>query len=386
MRILYIITANDPVGGAMVHVTHMAHRVGSDGTAGHAEGEGHRTRVIVGRNSSQSQSLLRSYDVEYEVVESLMRPISPLVDLRAVRDLRRSIRRFRPDLVSTHSTKAGLVGRLAARLEGVPVLFTAHGWAFTEGAPRRRIYRTVERVLQRLTNRIICVSDYDRQLAVRSGFDPNRLVTIHNGMPDLVEEPDEEERAPIEALPDARTRAVMVARFSRQKDHALLLQAASDIPDLDLVFLGQGELEGEIRTLAEDLGMGGRVHFLGYSRYVPWILSKMDLFCLISNYEGFPRSTIEAMARGLPVVVSDVGGAAEAVEDGVNGFVIPRGDIGLLRARLKDLIREPDLRRSMGEASSVRYRESYTLDALVARTLALYRDVVGLSAPRKGTS
>lgn len=375
MRILYIITGNDPVGGAMIHVTHLAQAI--------ARQSGFTTRVLLGPDSAHAQELLSSYAVDFRVVPDLVRSIRPLRDIAAVAALRREIRDFAPDLVSTHSSKAGIAGRLAARLERVRVIFTAHGWAFTDGVSpgARAVYRTIEKFFQRFADRIICVSNFDRKIALQAGFRPERLVTVHNGVPSEVVEPPADEPARI-AFQAARARLVdepgvvnvaMVARLSGQKDHKLLFRAAAAFEKMHVYLIGNGDLEGDLRNLARELGIERRVHFLGYSRYIAWLLRQMDMFCLVSNYEGFPRTTIEAMAQGLPVIVSDVGGATEAFEEGVSGFAVGRGNLEKLVEVLGVLVSDGERRRSMGAAARERYRKLFTLDALVKNTLEVYQ-------------
>ena len=368
-RILFIITGNDPVGGAMIHVTHLAHRFSTDSVFPRV------TRVLIGSSSVHSQALLASFGVDFRVIPDLGRPIRPGADLRALGQLRAEIRDFAPDLVSTHSSKAGILGRLAAHYEGVPAFFTAHGWAFTDGvsALQRFLYRNIERFFQRYSQRILCVSEFDRQLALRAGFRSDLLKTVHNGVPQEAGEPEPEVVEKFRAIPDRGfVRAAMVARLSAQKDHDLLFRALVRVPRLEVFLFGEGELLDQLRTLASTLGIQDRVHFMGYTRFVRWFLRSMDLFVLISHYEGFPRTTIEAMGQGLPVVVSRVGGSAEAFEEAISGLGVDRGDEeGVVRA-LTSLADDENLRRSLGAAALQRYQEFFTLDALVRRTLEEY--------------
>ncbi|MEJ2238363.1 MAG: glycosyltransferase, partial [Gemmatimonadales bacterium] len=153
----------------------------------------------------------------------------------------------------------------------------------------------------------------------------------------------------------------------------------SGLTDLDcqLDLAGDGELRGLKEEEARALGREDRVSFLNFRRDVPKLLSEAQIFLLISNWEGFPRSILEGMRAGLPVIASRVGGIAEAVVDGHTGFVVPRHDVESLRDRVRTLIMDPEQRRRMGAAGRARYEEHFTLDRLVARTVEMYETLIG---------
>ncbi len=283
-----------------------------------------------------------------------------------------SIDSFQPDLVSTHSSKAGVLGRLACLATSTPCLFTAHGWAFTNGVPepKRSLYQWVEKLSEPLADRIICVSENDRQIGIQSGMSPDRLVTIHNGMPDIT---IDLRSTPVKADP---VRLVMVARFDKQKDHQTLLTAFKDIPNAHLDLIGDGPNLPQAKAYVAQNNLTHRVNFLGFQQNVAQFLAKAHVFTLISNWEGFPRTIIEAMRAGLPVVASDVGGAAEAITEGVTGYAIPRGDVSTLRDRFTRLVNNAELRQSMGHQGRLRYEAEFTFDHMFEKTFAVYEEVL----------
>jgi len=364
LNILYVITRGDSIGGAQTHLLDFAR--------GHVAARHQMTTVIGTRGPLFDE--LTALGVPTIELPSLKKEIHPLADARAIRDLVRVIKRVQPDVVSCHSSKSGIVGRIAARICKVPCVFTAHGWAFTEGVPQpgRFLYRWIERSLAPLAARIICVSEHDRQLALAAGIDPRRLVTVHNCMPDIP--PD------LRAQPrqDGPLRLTMVARFDLQKDHSTLLQAVAQVEDVHVNLVGSGPTMEIHRLLARHLGIERRVSFLGTRRDVAQILAASDAFALISNWEGFPRSTLEAMRAGLPVIVSDVGGAAEAVEPGITGFVVPPGDVAAVAHAIHQLARDEDLRLRMSKAARKRYQDEFTFDRMYHETV----DVLSASVPR----
>jgi glycosyltransferase involved in cell wall biosynthesis len=281
---------------------------------------------------------------------------------------------LKPDLVSAHSSKAGVLGRMAARSLGIPVIFTAHGWAFTPGIPNHQaaLYTWIERLAAPLASKVITVSEFDRRLALARGVAPSRkLVTIHNGMPDV----DPTLRADPSRNP---VRFAMVARFEPQKDHTTLLQAFAGLQQegwtLDLI--GDGPLQAGAEELSQRLGLAGRVRFWGQRMDVDLRLADAQVALLISNWEGFPRSILEAMRAGLPVIATAVGGVVESVRNGETGFTVSRGDVAGLRQRLAQLLRDPDLRARLGRNARQLYEERFTLEKTLDKTLAVYREVI----------
>lgn len=362
MRIAFVITRGDTIGGAQIHVrdlSQLLHR------------QGHEVCVFMG-GTGRMQEALDEAGVPNHVIPHLVHPISPIADLRAIRELSSALKSFQPDLLTAHSSKAGILARLVGKLLDIPTLFTAHGWAFTEGvSPSKRIfYRMVERGTARLARKIICVSEYDRQLALKERVGkPFQLATVHNGVPDT----------PFLANPGATPpRIVMVARLAEPKDHALLFQALSSIPSIHADIIGDGQKQEELERLAATLGLSERIHFIGHTPDIPQALSSAQIFVLTSNYEGFPLSILEAMRAGLPVIASDVGGVKEAVVEGVTGHLVPKGDVMALRARLLSLCHDPATREAMGVAGRKRYLEHFTIEAMVAKTMDLYQE----SCPR----
>ena len=275
-----------------------------------------------------------------------------------------------PDIVTVHSSKAGILGRIAARGLSIPAILTAHGWSFTPGisALPAAAYRQIERLAGPLASRIITVSEFDRKLAIEANIaEANRIVTVYNGIPDVAPAL----RADAGAAPP---RLVMVARFGPQKDHRTLLHALSGLQDLpwSLDLVGDGPLTAEMQSLGASHGLGDRVRFLGQRLDVPEILARAQISVLATNWEGFPLSILEAMRASLPVVATAVAGVPESVSDGETGYLVPRGDVATLRDRIRRLLLDPELRRRHGKAGRVAYERRFTLDTFVDRTVAVY--------------
>lgn len=367
MRIAYVITRSDEIGGAQIHVRDLASAL-SD--------LGHEPAVFAGSDGILADEL-RTRGIPFVPLCHLGRSVSPTRDLRALIELRRKLRDYRPDVISTHCSKAGLLGRLAGRSLGVPTLFTAHGWRFPlyTRSFQRWVTRGAERVVGPISTKIVTVCESDRELAIRERIaPPDRFVTIRNAMPDVGHEL--RARPGQEANP---VRLAMVARFVVQKDHPSLLHALARLLDLDwrLDLIGSGSLEPKVRRLAESLGLADRISFMGFQRDVSRLLAASHAFVLASRWEGFPRSILEAMRAGLPVVASDVGGVSEAVTDGETGFLVPPQSSDALESRLRELLSSSKLRCTMGTAARRAYEQTFAFPALVRSTVALYEDVLG---------
>ena len=361
MRVMFVITRGDDLGGAQSYVRDVARRFAQDG---------HEVHVVAGATGALTDAL-SAMGIASSSCPGLLRQVHPLHDPRAVRHLTRLIREFQPDLVSCHSSKAGTIGRIAARLTGTPCVFTVHGWAFIDTVPQpiRGAYRWMERGCARLADRIVCVSDQVRQMGIDAGIAPDKLTLIHNGLPDTPRQ--------LRADPGAgEPRAIMVARFAAPKDHATVIRALARVPGLRLDFVGDGPDEAAARQLARETGVADRIDFLGRRTDVPHLLARSHFFVLSSLSEAFPISTLEAMRAGLPTVVADVGGAGEAVRDGETGFLFPRADDERLAAHLRLLAIDPALRARMGAAARARLEAEFTFERMYRATFDVYRSAL----------
>lgn len=365
MRFAYVITRADAVGGASIHVRDIASG---------AIAAGHEALVFVGGTGPVTEQFTEA-GVPFLPVPLLRREINPARDLRAIAELAGALRDWRPDLVSTHTAKAGLVGRVASVRLGLPVIYTPHGWPIGDRISRVHgiLFGLVERVAARWADAIVCVCEHERRLALEHRIaPPGRLHVIYNGVR------DSELRANAGAEPP---RIVCVARFEQPKDHATLLEALALLRDerweADLV--GDGPLELAVRARADALGIAGRVHFRGYQPEPAGVLAQAQIFALASRSEGFPRSILEAMRAGLPVVASDVGGVAEAVTHGRTGLLVPRQNAPALASALGALIRSSSERQRQGTAARQIYEQRFNAGRMVVETMTLYAKVLRAS-------
>ena len=364
LRIAYLITRADEIGGAHIHVRDLACWM---------RRQGHEVRVFVGGCGAYLE-LLEAAVLPYRALGRLRRSISIWHDWRAIAELTDALRDYNPDLVSLHSAKAGLLGRIACRKLKLPVIFTAHGWSFAEGVPRlpRYMYLLLERWAAAKADKIITVCEADRQFALLQGVtEADHIVTVNNGMPEIE---DTLLADPVHPIP----KIVMVARFEKQKDHFTLITALGGLTDIDwrLELVGAGPLQDQVLDLVEQHHIQESVVFLGRREDVAQILAAADVFVLASFWEGFPRSILEAMRAALPVIASSVAGVPEAVVDGDTGYLVVPGDVTQLRDRLRRLLTDKELRKAMGASGCKRFDQYFTFEEMANKTLAIYTGVV----------
>jgi len=361
-----ILAMNDPVP-ASVHIdaidTWSGGQVQATGLAlGLAERGG---RVVwVCPPGAESAARLAKADVRVVTI-----PMRGQFDVLAVARLHAVLRRHRPEVIHCHSSHAHTLGGIAARLARMPVVATkrtdfppAHGWL-----TRWRYGRLVDRV--------IAISEGVRRAMLSGGVPPQRIVLIHSSV-------DCDHFHPgISGGPVRRALGIgpgdlvvgMVGQLITRKGHDLLLRAQ---PDCHVIFCGDGPQADPLRELAASLGMASRVHFLGFREDVRPVLAAVDVLAMPSRLEGLGVAALEAMAMGLPVVASNVGGLAECVVDGETGRLVPVEHVASLARALRETLGDPRLRRRMGEASRRRADQVFGRNAMVERHIALYRGLL----------
>ncbi len=359
MKVLMMITRAE-LGGGQTHVVDLLRGMRDDLDVELATGErGYLTDAAV------------ELGVPTHVLPDLVQPMSPLQDARALRQAVNLLRAIRPDLVHVHTSKAGIIGRAAAKLTGVPSVFTAHTWCFAEATSLKwkLIGTPIERLAGHWCGRIINVSDANRGLALKKGVASARKhVTIHNGIADS----KHRARPGVKVVP----RILMLARFAPQKAQDLLVEALRliDAP-YELLFVGDGPTRAAVERQVSSAGLSEKIRFLGQRLDVAELMASAQIFALFTHWEGFPISILEAMRAGLPVVASDVGGVREAIDESCGRVIAPR-DVGEFRTALNSLIKSPVLRQELGAAARARYETEYTVEGMLERTIAVYRGVL----------
>lgn len=336
----------------------------------------------------------RSFGIEPVLIESLKRNISPRQDLRAFVELYRYFSRHSFDLVHTHSSKAGILGRWAAYLAGVPyVVHTIHGLPFHRYQSRWRygLFRSLEVATASLTDQIQTVCDRMAEQASEAGVAPREgFRTVYSGMnldPFLDVPPvgSDEAVSLKEEVGFEEHHFVFgkIARLFHLKGHKYCLRAfrrlAESVPEARLMLVGNGILREDLQDQARSLGIRDKIIFTGLVPYerIPAMLGAMDALVHTSLREGLPRVIPQAQAAGRPVISYDVDGAPEAIDDGETGFLVPPESVDELAERMERLVAEPELRERMIQGGREWVQPKYDWNHMVSEIKSDYRDLVG---------
>ena len=308
---------------------------------------------------------------------------------RLTKELGKLMKEEQPDLVHTHSS---LSGRIAARIKGIPVVYTKHNLVRIPNErgvvpPRAGMgKRLVNRIVAgALSDRIVAVSAGVHKELVESGMKPSMVVAIPNGIDLTPYAPrwtqDAQPQAQVAGAASKRGLVVgTVARLHRQKALDVMLDCAKLVlgsdPSVRFVIGGTGPLEDELKAKIRELRMEPYVKMAGFVSDVPGFLANLDIYVLSSDYEGLPLAVLEAMAAGLPVVSTAVGGVPEAVVDGLNGILVPPKQPKALAQAIMRLVVDPDMARSMGVAGRARAEELFDAKVMAEKTVNVYRRVV----------
>lgn len=358
--------------------------------------------VVVGE-PGEFQRYLESRGIEVEIVPSLVREISPLKDVRAVVDLIRLLRRKRYDIVHTHSSKPGILARLAARIAGIrAIVHHVQGFAFHEFSNRftRATFSLLEALGARLSDHVIFVNEEEREWAVAQGIvSAEHCCTIFNGA-DLATyslEARAQLRESARAEFGVGPRQGMIAYVGRlweQKHPQMLVATLSELvehhPELDpaLVIAGDGPMRDEVASAAEVCGMAERVRILGWRGDIPRVMAAADVLFLPSLWEGLPLTLVEAACMGTPAVATDIKGNREAIVAGKTGLLVPPKDPVAAAAALAQLLGSPARTAEMARAAAERGRMLYDTRDMTRRVEEIYLEVLaqkrGASAPAQG--
>jgi glycosyltransferase involved in cell wall biosynthesis len=362
-----------PDGGVPAHVLELARGLGEHGwsplVAGPAQGAAYEEFERAGVRAIRLP---------------MGRELDPLAYASSLRRLVGLMRGGRFDLVHAHSSKAGVLARLAADATRTPAVYTPHCFAFARPGPRFATAGVVaiERALAALTRAVLCVAQDERRLALHHRVAPaERLHVVHNGCAacDGAATPDPE----LAAFAGSGPLAACVTVLRPQKAVDTFVRAAPEVlravPEARLAVVGNGEMRPSLEREARELGLDGRFGFFAFRPPAVRQLRQLDVFVLPSAWEAFPISLIEAMACGVPQLATAVGGTPEAVRDGETGLLCPPRDPAALARALVALLSDPQRRERMAKASRERHAEAFTVERMVASTAAVYE--AALSEP-----
>lgn len=332
--------------------------------------------------------LVQRHGMEVKTFPSLVQPLHPLKDFQAILDLTGHLMTKRYQVVHTHNSKAGFIGRLAAKLARVPVIVhTVHGFAFHGQEPpwRRSLFRSLERLASHWCDQMIFISQPLIDWAVSEGIGcTGKMATIYSGI-------EMERFHPVSVQEKHRLRAKwglhegdavigMVSKLWEGKGHAFLLRAFKEIkeekPQAKLVIVGEGYLMESLKTLASRMELSEAVIFTGFLEDVPQIIATFDLAVLPSYFEGMGRVLLEAMAMEKPVVGTRVGGIPDLIEEGLNGYLVSPGNEKELAGAVLKILNDQDLALKMGQAGRKKMTERFSAESMVRSIEEVYIELL----------
>ncbi len=362
MKILFFISRGDTIGGAQTHVLILAKNLLN---------QGNEVLVCVGGVHSVFCDILLKNQIPFINLEEFKNSFNIFSDLKSFFSLNKILNRYSPDIFSVHSTKANYLARILNFKKKYNLISTIHGWSFTEGTPFFFKYANLffEKFLGRFSTGFIFVCTHDLQLGKKFKIINDNYTVIYNGVPDFFKSKKIESHDLI--------KIVMVARFDKQKNQIKLINSTFDIPNIVVEFVGDGPNFNMCKKHVEKLNAINKFIFHGSSNNVKDILSNADIFALISNWEGFPMSTVEAMSMKLPILVSDVGGAGECVINGYNGYKVPSNiTITDLKNTIQQLSFDKQLLLKMGNNSRNLYLDKFTEFTMVDETEKYFKKFI----------
>ena len=367
--LIFVVTRSDTVGGVQIHILDLCKKLIEDGFS---------VKVIVGGYSKENKFIkaMIKKNIPFSMIRELVKEINLISDLRAFFKLLLFFYKNKPKLVSIHSSKAGILCRIACFFSLTPCIFTAHGWSFNSKSNKfnSTIYRILEFITQFIPIKMINVSNYDRLTAIKNKIKKSKLITIHNSVPSI--ELKENIKINNYSNQDNKIiRLINVSRFDYQKDQLSIIKALSKIKTKNewcMDFIGDGPLIIESQKLAQNLKIDKFINFHGHISNTLDFYNRADIFVLMSHWEGFPRSTIEALRSGLPIIISNVGGSSEAIINNLNGYLIPESDDIYLSNRLEILIDNNYLRHSMSRISKDVFIKNFSYENFYSKMMDIY--------------
>lgn len=343
MRIFQLITRTD-LGGAQSVVINLANELCKE----------HEVIVTAGEGDGKMWNLL-SPSIKQEEISSLHRALSPINEIRTLFVLRRLYRKYKPDVIHLHSSKVGILGRIA--FPKSKIVYTVHGFDSIRIAYRR--YLPVEKLLQNCCRAIVGVSLYDRENLLEEGI-KNNVQVVYNG----ISVPCRLEENPFRNMREYRCKVLCIARLSPQKDVDLFFKVAALLPRYAFIWIGN-QYEYTQEYPSNVFFMGSLSNAGAYNEYA-------DLFMLPSNYEGLPMTIIEAMSFGKPIVASNVGGISEIVLNDENGYTVENIP-DVFAEKIEYILENSDLYSQFSRNALERFKKNLTVDKMVGEYLKIYK-------------
>ena len=367
-KILYIITQAE-LGGAQGYIFDLASKISDPD---------HLVSVAAGEGYGLLEKFKNSQIATYKI-KNLKREISPISDILAYFEIKKLIKQINPDIIHLNSSKAGVLGALAAHQAGIKkIIYTAHGFVFNEPLPwwKKQMYLFAEKFSARYKSKIICVSEFDRQTGLKNNIaEAEKFVTIHNGIDQLhfLDKPTARQQL---SLPLDKIVIGTVANFYPTKGLTYLIDAAKIVttknPNIIFRLIGFGQLETDLKIQIKELSLE-QYFFLGAKKKAYHYLKAFDIFVLSSVKEGLSYTILEAMRAGLPIVATAVGGTPEMIT-GSNWMLVNSKDPQALAEAILKLINNKTLADQLGAKAAIDVANNFSLEHMITKTIQVYQE------------
>ncbi|MGM0411496.1 MAG: glycosyltransferase family 4 protein [Bacillota bacterium] len=349
--------------------------------------------LMIGEENDQEmiENLELSNNINLYKIDGLVRNISPFNEVKAFYNIYKVIKNNSYDLVHTHIAKAGVLGRLAAKIAGVPtIVHGIHGITFPEtiNPIKRYFFKNIEKFCGLFTDKFIPVGEDMKNKYIKAGIgNREKYKTIYSGMElEKFKNAANNSKDKIRKLKsdlglnDKDIIIGNVSKIQERKGYKYYLQVAKNISNeydnVKFLIVGSGPHKDIIEKKVKSMNLSNIVIFTGFRKDVEDVFSLFDIKVLTSLWEGLPRVIIQAAAVGKPIVTFNVDGAWEIVEDGKNGFIVPMKDVNMMTEKIKILINDKELRKKMGAYSKTKVGNQWTIDNMVKETDKLYQELL----------
>jgi len=380
-KILYLVTQSE-LGGAQRYVFDLAINLK----------ENFDIAIAFGQQGERGELAkhLKQADIKYYIIHHLKRPISPLNDFLALLEIIKLIKKIKPDIIHLNSSKISILGSIAGLLIKSKIIYTVHGWVFNEPLPSWKIlfYKYAEKFTAILKDKIICVSEFDRLIAIKEKIAPEKkLAAIHNGITPINFLSKEQAREKLSQIsniqyPISNIFIGSIGNLYKTKGLEYLIQAGRLLIDaginLKIIIIGEGEEKKYLENLINQLNLKGHVILAGRIDNAASLLKAFDVYVCSSVKEGLSYTIIEAMQAGLPIVATQVGGNPELIEDPstnseqATGILVDAKNSSILAEKIQRLINNQKLQNELGNNAKQKANCEFALEQMVQKTKEVY--------------
>jgi len=393
-KILFIVTQSE-FGGAQRYIFDLATSLKNQFQIIVAAGPPAAKLWQAGKNpTGELFKRLQSNNIQCHYIKNLKRAINPIYDLFAFFEIKRLIKKEKPHIIHLNSTKAGILGSLAAPKNIRPrpkIIYTAHGWVFNEDSiwPKRKLFLFLEKLTSKFKHKIICVSSFDYETAIKNKFPAEKLSVIHNGInsDNLSFLPKEEARQKLLDKINASFRLRnsnfkiigAISNLYPTKGIKYLVETAKNIAkhpaiDANLIFLviGEGQERINLENLIKKYNLENIFFLAGHMPNAFQYITAFDVFVMSSTKEGLPYAILEAMAGGAPIVAASAGGIPEAIINNKAGFIVRLKNSLDLAEKIRRVLNNNAEAQKMGEAAEKRVKQKFSLNRMIEKTKETY--------------